>query len=78
MDQRLELPHTGMQKQSPHRHAAQAPALDSGDSLTGRISANEVAAEKEMRVHWGKSIEAVRPRSQPRRRAQFGGPQIVR
>jgi hypothetical protein len=64
MDQRLEFSRAGAQEHGPYRHAAQAPTLDSGDSITGGVSADEVAAEKEMRVHWGKSIEAVRLLSQ--------------
>jgi hypothetical protein len=54
MDKPLEFSHAGAQEQRPHRNAPQAPALDSGDSIAGGVSADEVAAEQEMRVHWGK------------------------
>jgi hypothetical protein len=64
VDKALELSGAGAQEQSPHRHAAQAPPLEFGDSIAGCVSADAIAAKQEMRVHWGKSIEAFRSLSQ--------------
>ena len=53
VNKRLEFSRARIHEQSAHWHAAEAPSLQSGDSIASRIAADDIAAKKEMPVHLG-------------------------
>jgi hypothetical protein len=79
MGQRLELSCSGLQEQSLHGHAAEAPSLQLSDPIAGGIARDDIGTEKEMRVHfwatqWSPSVR----QSQPRYAARGSRPQLGR